>query len=425
MRDSLYKFCVDLFPITRSITGDGVRKTLEYIKQNFAPPLEICEVPTGTECFDWEVPLEWNINDAYIITPAGNKICELKESNLHVVSYSEPVDKELSLEELQLHLHSLPEYPEAVPYVTSYYKRDWGFCLNQSQRDSLIKGTYRVVIDSSLKTGSLTYGEYKKKGKSENEVFLSTYVCHPSMANNELSGPSVVAHLIKWLEGFETNYSYRIVFIPETIGSLVYLSRHKDVMKKNIIAGFNVSCVGDNNNYSFMPSRLGNTLSDKALEKVMEDEIGDFKKFSFLERGSDERQYCSPGIDLPIASLMRTKYGQYKEYHTDQDNLDFISGEGLYGAFNILQKTVQILEKNSRPRSRILGEPQLGRRGLYSNLSIHEAGSKTTGRNICDFLSYCDGEHDLIDIAYRIRITLPKVLELYDLSMKHGLISTD
>ena len=301
----MYGWAVDLFPINRSLTGDGVRQTLQYIR-NIIPEMEINEVPSGTKCFDWTVPQEWNCDDGYILDPDGNKICDFKINNLHVVGYSIPIDKEVDLEELKEHLYWIEDQPTAIPYITSYYSPRWGFCMSFNEFKKLKKGTYKVKINSELIDGSLTYGEVKLRGESDKEIFLSTYVCHPSMANNELSGPVVTTALVKFIKSLkDRKYSYRIVFIPETIGSITYISRNIDDMKKNIIAGFNISCIGDDRCFSYVPTRYGNSLSDKVSKHVLKNI--DYVEYSFLDRGSDERQYCSPGVDLPIATICRTK----------------------------------------------------------------------------------------------------------------------
>lgn len=393
----IYHLAERLFPICRSITGNGVRETLEILKEEMRG-LQVFEVPTGTRCFDWTVPKEWTIRDAWIIGPDGEKVVDFKRSNLHVVGYSCPLDTDMTLEELQPHLYSLPDQPDAVPYVTSYYKERWGFCLSENTRKCLKPGRYHVKIDSDLKNGSLTYGELILPGESQKEVFLSTYVCHPSLANNELSGPCVTTFLAKWLHSLQRRkYTYRIVFIPETIGSIVYLSRHHETLKQRVIAGFNVTCIGDDRSYSYLPSRRGNTLADQVAQHVLNVIAPRFKRYSYLDRGSDERQYCSPGIDLPVASIMRSRYDSYPEYHTSLDNLTLISPEGLFGGYVALVKSIECLEKNCRPKSLVLCEPQLGKRGLYPDISMK--GSGNTLQNMMNLIAYCDGEKSLLEIA--------------------------
>lgn len=420
--EEIYELCKELFPINRSLTGDGVRETLNILKREI-PELAIYEVPSGTKCFDWAVPKEWNINEAYIIDPDGNKICNFKENNLHVVGYSIPVNTTIDLEDLEAYLYSLPELPEAIPYITSYYKERWGFCLSHNQRNKLKKGKYKVYIDSTLKDGNLTYGELLIKGDSEKEIFFSTYICHPSMANNELSGPTVVTYLAKYIKSLQQRrYSYRIIFIPETIGSIMYLSKHLDIMKKNVIAGFNVSCVGDNNNYSYLPSKFGNTLSDKVALHVLRSAVEEFKEYSFLKhRGSDERQYCSPGVDLPICSVMRTRYGDYKEYHTSLDNLEYISSAGLNGAYEVYKKIIEILELNYIYLSNVLCEPQLGKRGLYPTISTKN--TKSVVANMMNFLAYIDGKKDLIEISNNTNISIIELSEIANRLIDAKLVS--
>jgi len=419
----IYSFCELLWPITRSITGNGVRETLSIIQQEI-PDLAIQEVPTGTQCFDWKVPKEWNIKDAYIIDPDGNKVADFQENNLHIVSYSTPVNKTMSLSELQQHLHSLPEQSNAIPYLTSYYEERWGFCLKESQRKDLKEGDYQVYIDSELSDGSLTYGELIIPGKSKKEVFLSTYVCHPSMANNELSGPTVTTYLAKWIQSQPREYTYRIIFIPETIGSICYLSKNLDVMSKNIIAGYNISCVGDDNAYSYLPSRDGQTIADEAALYVLNKAHLNFIQYSYLDRGSDERQYCSPGVDLPVASVMRTKYGAYKEYHTSLDDLDYVSPEGLFGAYDVLIECIECIEsvENSKTyKATTLCEPQLGRRNLRPTLG----GQTNMPKNIMlvsHILAYADGKHSVLSMANKFNVPISELLESIDILAKEGLI---
>jgi aminopeptidase-like protein len=418
----IYNLCEKLWPITRSITGSGVRETLGIIQQEI-PDLTIHEVLTGTQCFDWEIPKEWNIRDAYIIDQNGNKVIDFKDNNLHVVSYSTPVNRTISLLELQQHLYSIPEQPNAIPYVTSYYQERWGFCLSENQRRALVEGDYQVCIDSELSNGSLTYGELIIPGKSKKEVFLSTYICHPSMANNELSGPTVTTYLAKWIQSQPREYTYRIIFIPETIGSICYLSKNNEIMKKNVVAGYNVSCVGDDNAYSYLPSRNEKTISDKIALHVLKYTHPDFVKYTYLDRGSDERQYCSPGIDLPIASVMRTKYGAYKEYHTSLDNLDYISAKGLFGAYEVLTKCIECIEKNKTYKTTTLCEPQMGRRNLRPTLGLGAGTNMTSNVMLMsNILAYADGSNDVLDIAEKLNIPMFEMFENIEILVKEGLL---
>jgi aminopeptidase-like protein len=416
----MYRWAADLFPICRSLTGDGVRSTLEYLRK-IVPGMSVHEVPTGTRCFDWEVPDEWNIRDAFLVGPDGDRIIDFRNNNLHVVGYSMPVDQTLTLDELQPHLHSAEDQPDAIPYVTSYYSRRWGFCLSQRQRKLLKAGNYRAVIDSTIAPGSLTYGDFVLPGETAEEILLSTYVCHPSMANNELSGPVVTAALARWLMSRDhRRFTYRFVWIPETLGAIVYLNRHLDQMKKRTKAGFVVTCVGDDRTYSLLPSRRGNSLADRAARHVLKYLVPRFSEYSFLQRGSDERQFCYPGIDLPVASVMRSKYDTYPEYHTSLDNLELISPEGLGGGFEVYRLIVALLERNSIYRATTLCEPQLGKRNLYPDVSKKENWESVI--DIVNVLSFADGSSDLIELSENIQLPFTKTLTIADVLCREGLL---
>jgi len=413
-----------LWKINRSITGEGVRETLSILK-DIIPSLKIHSVPTGTPVFDWTVPNEWKVTDAYIVTPDGEKICKFADNNLHLLGYSIPFKGRMSLSELKNHLYTLPEQPDAIPYITSYYKERWGFCLTHEQYESLVEGEYEVYIESELFQGELNYGELLIKGQSEKEIFLSTYICHPSMANNELSGPTVVTFLAKWLsEQSNLRYSYRIIFIPETIGSITYLNFNYKQMKERVAAGFNVTCVGDDRAYSYVPSRDGNTISDQIALHVLKWTDAEFVKYSWFDRGSDERQYCAPGIDLPIASIIRTKYGKYPEYHTSLDDLEtVVTPSGLDGGYWAIRRAIDALEHNKNYIVSVLGEPQMGKRGLYPTLSTKKSGEEV--RLMMDFISLCDGKASLLNIADKLNVPIWDLYDLCDKLEKHNLLESN
>lgn len=420
--DDIFALANILWPLNRSITGEGVRETLRIIQKEI-PSLLVYEVPCGTQVFDWTIPKEWRVRDAYITAPNGERFCEFKKNNLHLVGYSIPARKTMSLTELKDHLYTLPNQPNAIPYITSYYEERWGFCLKHEDFVKLEEGQYKVVVDSELFDGSLTYAELFVPGELKEEVFLSTYVCHPSMANNELSGPCVTTFIAKELLKRNRKYSYRIVFIPETIGSITYLSRNIDHLKSNVVAGFNLSCVGDDRGYSYLPSRNGNTLSDQIAKHVLKNISPSYASYSWSDRGSDERQFCAPGVDLPIASIMRTKYGKYDEYHTSLDDLiSVVTPAGLEGGFKAIWKAVEALERNCFPKVSVLCEPQLSRRGLRSTLGTKSSSFQT--KNISDFLTWSDGSRSLIEIADLCGYPVWDLYPILDKLCEHGLITT-
>lgn len=408
----IHDFASQLWPLNRSLTGEGVRETLKLIA-NHLSDLNIKSVPSGTKVYDWTIPKEWKVVEAYITTPDGKKICDFSKNNLHLVGYSAPFEGDISFDELKKHLYTLPEQPEAIPYITSFYEERWGFCLSQKEFNNLRNGTYKVKIDTKLFDGELNYGELIIPGKTEKEVFLSTNICHPSMANNELSGISVVTFIAKWLSSLEDrNYTYRVVFIPETIGSLTYLSKNIEQLKKNVIMGLNICCIGDNRKYSYLPTRDGNTISDQIVKHVLKNLDPNFIEYNWFDRGSDERQYCAPGVDLPVASIHRSKYGEYPEYHTSLDNLtNVVTPEGLNGGYWAVRKTLELNEKNMNFKSNVCGEPQLGKRGLFPTLSTKKKLEKQIMLTL-DFISLCDGKHSILDIAERLNIP---AWDLYDL----------
>jgi aminopeptidase-like protein len=416
----MHQWAADLFKVNRSITGEGVRETLSYFS-DLIPELEIKSIPSGSKAFDWTIPDEWSIKEAYIEDELGNRIVDFSVNNLHIVGYSIAVNQWMELDELQNFLYSLPDQPDAIPYITSYYSKSWGFCITDKQRNALKSGLYRVYIDSDIFPGELNYGELVIPGNTNEEVLLSTYICHPSMANNELSGPVVTAALAQWLLSLkQRKYTYRIIFIPETIGSIAYLSKNLAHMKKHTIAGYVVTCIGDNRAYSFMPSRNGNTLADRAAIHSLNNNVKEFNFYSYLDRGSDERQYCSPGVDLPVCSIMRSKYGTFPEYHTSLDDLTLISPEGLEGGFNVLKKTIEILESNDYYLSLVICEPQLGKRGLYPNISTKDTHKNTL--TMMNLIAYADGTIDLIDLANKIDENITILLPIIETLIKSDLL---
>ena len=415
----MYSLMERLFPICRSLTGDGNRETLNIIKEYI--PIELKEEQSGEKVFDWEIPNEWNIKDAYVKDSDGIKVVDFKENNLHVLGYSEPFEGKIKLEELNKHLFSLPDQPDLIPYVTSYYEKRWGFCLTHNQRKKLKKGIYEVKIDSTLEPGHLTYGELIINGLSDKEIFISTYICHPSMANNELSGPVVATYLADHIQkAGKPYYTYRFIFIPETIGSIVYLSNHYKELAKKVKAGYVITCIGDSGKFSYLQTRSENQLVDRVTIHVLKHSKKEFNIYDFLSRGSDERQYNAPGIDLPIGSLMRTKHGEYPEYHTSGDNLDIITPQSLKDSLEMYEMVIDVFENNHKYQTTVLCEPHLGKRGLYPTIS-----TKTSNERIIDMMNiiaYCDGDHDLLWIAEKMGKPIFELFPIIDNLINHDLI---
>jgi len=385
----------ELFPLCRSITGEGVRETLRAIATRV--PLELREVASGTQVLDWTVPDEWNIRDAYIARD-GERVVDFASSNLHVVSYSEPVRQELSLEELRSHLHTLPEHPDWIPYRTSYYDRDWGFCLTQRELESMTDGAYDVVVDSTLEPGSLTYGECVLAGEVSDEVLLSTHVCHPSLANDNLSGIAVLTELGAALASRPRRLTIRLLFIPGTIGSIAWLARNEAVTER-VVAGLVVACVGDAAPLTYKRSRRGIAQVDRAAGHVLGQRDGG-RVVDFVPWGWDERQFNSPGFDLPVGSLSRSREGEFEEYHSSADDLDLVSEGQLEDALAALLEIVDVLERDERyvnlaPR----GEPQLGRRGLYP--SVGGGAQAEEQLALLWLLNQSDGRSSVLDVAER------------------------
>jgi len=389
-----------LWPINRSLAGPGIRETLNILGSSIGG-LTVTKALTGARVLDWIVPDEWHPRAAFIETPAGQRICELDQNNLHLVGYSVGVDAHMTLDELQSHLYSLPDQPDAIPYVTSYYERKWGFCLTHRQRESLRDGTYRVHIDAAHVAGSLDYGEFVLPGRSAEEVLFSTYCCHPSMANNELSGPVLAVALAQWLSRMDDRrLSYRFVFAPEMIGAAAILQARRAEFQGHVTAAFNMTCVGDERAWSFLPSRLGDTYADRIARHVLRHTVGEYRGYSWKDRGSDESMYCAPGVDIPMVSIMRSKYGEYPEYHTSLDTPGrVVTARGLAESLCVYRTLVEALENDCTPRSLVLGEPQLGRRGLYPQTSIK--GSTASVKDMLNLVSHADGDTTLLDIADR------------------------
>ena len=414
-----------LFPICRSITGPGAKKTLQIIKSEFND-LKIKKEKSGKKIFDWVIPPEWQINNAFVTDKYNNKIINFKLNNLHVVNYSIPIKKQFTKKLLLNKIHTIKKKPNAIPYITSYYKKNWGFCVTHNHKKQIDK-TYKendkffVQIDSKLKKeGNLYYGELLLKGKSTQEILITTYICHPSMANNELSGPIVSMCLIEHFKKKKLEKSLRFIFVPETIGALNFLEKNLNKLKKNLIGGFNLSCIGDERKYGCILTKKENSLPDHAILEAYKKLNLKFKKYSFLKKGSDERQYNSPGIDLPIVSIFRSKYGEYPEYHTSLDDFTVVTEKGIKGGFTVAKEAIEILLKKIVPKNKILGEPFMQKRKLYSNINVSK--NINPKRDYMNFLQYADGTLDLNQVSKKIKLDLGSTKKVYLILKKNKLV---
>ncbi len=416
---TMIKWAKDLFPLCRSLTGEGTRKTLNYFK-NLNKEFKIIKFKSGKKVFDWEIPLEWNISDGYIEHESGKKFCEFKKNNLHIVGYSTPINKKIKKRDLLKNIYVQDDQPHAIPYVTSYYKKRWGFCISKNELQKLPEGNYRAFIDSDLKKGNLDLMHAKLGGISNKEIFFSSYVCHPSMANNELSGPVLLNAIMLYLKKNykKRKYSYRFVLLPETIGSIAYLSKFKNILKKNVLAGYNLSCVGDERNFSIINSPSANTISDISLESAL---IGkkNVKVYSYLDRGSDERQYCSPLVNLPLCGFSRSK--EYPEYHTDQDNFSVVTEKGLNGSLEVFKNIIDSFENGILPKTKIICEPNLGKRNLYPTISQKGTHGPEI-KNRLDIITLCNGKNNIFQISKILKINLHDVLKEIKILKKNNII---
>ncbi len=415
----MHSFIADLFPICRSITGEGVRETIRRIGRRI--PLDVSQVPSGTPVLDWIVPREWNIRDAYVADASGKRIIDFRESNLHVVSYSVPFRGRLDLDRLREHTYTVPDHPEWIPYRTSYYSESWGLCLSQRQLEALPEGEYDVCIDTSLSDGHLTYAECYLPGATEDEFLFSCHICHPSLANDNLSGVAVSTFLAERLARVDRRYSYRFLFVPGTIGSLTWLARNEDNVER-IRHGLVLACLGNAAGFTFKRSRRGDTEIDRTMEHVLRHAVPDQKVIDFDPYGYDERQYCSPGFDLPVGALSRSRHGTFPEYHTSADNLAFVRPAALEEALAVTLKVIEVVEGNGKYRNLSpRGEPQLGRRGLYP--SIGGRNAEVEQMALLWVLNQSDGRHALLDIAERAGMPFAEIRRAADRLLERGLLA--
>jgi aminopeptidase-like protein len=417
--EEIYRLAGELFPLCRSITGNGVRDTLRRITAHI--PLRVHDIATGTQVFDWTIPREWSIREAYVRDGSGRKIIDFAANNLHLLNYSIPVRKKVSLDELKRHLYTLPSQPDLIPYRTSYYAENWGFCISHRQLESLGDDEYEVVIDSELSEGSMTYAEYVHRGTSDDEVLISTHICHPSLANDNCSGLALTTFLAKQLQSMKTRYTYRFLFAPGTIGAIAWLARNEESTAR-IKHGLVVSGVGDGGGPTYKRTRRGDTEIDRTMVHVLKHSAPQSSILDFSPYGYDERQYCSPGFNLPVGMFQRSQFDRYPEYHTSADNLDFIRPKHLHESYTIIATALAVLEGNDRYRNALPKcEPQLGKRGLYSAIG-NQKDSGTDKMAMLWVLNLSDGQHTLLDIAERADLPFNKIRASAELLLKHQLL---
>ena len=427
MIKKFYKIGKKLFPLCRSITGRDTLKTLKIIQKEFKN-LKIRSIKSGTKVFDWTIPPVWNVHNAFILDKYKKKIIDFKKNNLHLISYSEPINRKLSKNEILKKIYTIPKQSNAIPYITSYYKRNWGFCDTHKNKKKIEKkykdnDSFSAVIKTSFKkNGYMNYGELFLNGKYKDELLISTYICHPSMANNELSGPIVSMALINYFKKKKLNYGLRFIFIPETIGSIAYISQNFKKLKKLCLGGLNLTCLGGSGNLSIIYSKYNDSSIDRTLNETLKEKKINHKIFSFLERGSDERQFNSPGIEIPMAMISRDKFSNFKEYHTSLDNFNFVKEDSLNKSLKFLISTINNFQKKMFPKSSYYCEPFLTKKNLYKTLSFKIYYKKDFSKKILDFLQYCDGKNSLEDISFFIKLNIKETKKIYKYLLKIKLV---
>ena len=406
--NKIHNLAKELWPINRSIAGNGNRKTLKILKK-INKKLKIIEFKSNKKVFDWTIPKEWDVKEAWIKDMNNKKIIDFKNNNLHLVNYSQPINKKITLKDLRNKIYTLKDKPKAIPYVTSYYEKNWGFCVDYNSFKKIQDSHYLVKIDSKFKSGNMSIGEILIKGKSKKEILITTYICHPSLANNEISGPCLSIFLSNWILKKKRQYTYRFIFAPETIGAISYINKNITKLKKNVIAGLVITCVGDERNFSFLPSKNGDGILDKIIRNVLITKNIKYKEFNWLKRGSDERQYCWPNTDISMSSIMRSKYHEYPEYHTSLDDLkNVVTPKGFEGSFKLYKNIITSLEREKFPTSTTFCEPMLSKYDLYPTVNFNNNKNKMKiySKKILNILSYSDGKHSIKEISNKCKIKI-------------------